>query len=59
MRSNNDWRSAGEYKESKIKKVLKLYKADYVLAIDDDYDGDTAAVYKKYGIVHLKVQGVL
>lgn len=59
MRDNEDWRSAAEYKDSQIKKLLKLYTPQYVLAVDDDYDGDTAAVYKSYGIVHLKVQGIL
>lgn len=54
MRGDSDGRSPAKYKESVIKTLLKEHRG-HVLAIDDDFDSDTNAVYKKLGIVHLKV----
>lgn len=54
MRKIDDWRGSGEYKHDTIKHLVEVYgKAG--IAIDDDPDGDTSAMYRKYGFVHLKV----
>jgi hydroxymethylpyrimidine pyrophosphatase-like HAD family hydrolase len=54
MRSGTDFRSAADYKESKLKVFTKSVKGS-IIAIDDDFDGDTTKVYEKMGILHLKV----
>ena len=54
MRNETDFRSAADYKRAALKGILRDNRGP-VLAVDDDYDGDTAEVYRKLGIVHLKV----
>lgn len=55
MRSNEDWRSAHDYKEYMLKGILSEYAPDICLAIDDDYDDDVTHAYSRLGIQHLKV----
>jgi hypothetical protein len=57
MRDPEDWRPAGQYKRHQLKKILKKYPIKTVVALDDDPEGDTSRVYRKLGILHLKVMG--
>ena len=59
MRGKSDYRSAAAYKRDKLTIILENSEEKFVMAIDDDHDGDMADVYNELGIVHLKVMGIL
>lgn len=55
MRESNDFSGIpAPYKERQLDKIKKLYGCPGI-ALDDDDEGDTSAVYLKHGFIHLKV----
>jgi hypothetical protein len=52
--SKYDTCTPGEYKGKMLKRIINLYGC-HGIAIDDDDDSTTSAIYLKYGFKHLKV----
>jgi len=53
MRTNNDWRSARDYKFAKMKELCAGH--DNVIIFDDDGDGDCKKMYAKNGWLYYQV----
>lgn len=56
MRSEDDYRSAGDYKAEALKYIIQIYGKP-AIAIDDDSNNDTSERYKAAGVFHLKAMG--
>lgn len=54
MRSHEDWRPSGLYKEAKMLDVVSRYGDNDLIVFDDDYDEKCGEVYKKHGWTWLR-----
>lgn len=57
MRKDDDWRKPSDYKEEHVQSLLLNQESKEFIALDDDYDGDCSAMYRRLGGTHLKVMG--